>query len=618
MDSFRSPTKRLNTFFTVTGCIVLLIFPALCFIILEYMHFSNKSAFFSFVAARSGVIFFDLICVYLIFSILIIILKRARYASVIFGFFIILVAVTNYYKRGLTGDYFYPWDILQTPNIPILIGYINFSLPVLYIFFLICIVVAIILICIPRISVPFKWYIRVPLVLLLAGAAFFAVSTPARVSKLLNNNGLFLEDMALQQSNYDYNGFTAATIVNILSGQIQKPADYSKQAVTDLLEKYKEIPVSADYKYPDIIIILSESYWDIRSLPGTEFSADPLKNFDDIVWKNNSYGGKFYTTGFGGGTIRPEFELVTGLTTDSLPDGCIPYQYIHAGFDSYITIYKKLGYNTKMLHPYLPSFYMRDKKLGYLGFDELYFNGDLLEINEITPSLVAGNISDGSFMEYIEYFLKKSSDAPTLIFGITMANHQPYINKYASEELAVKISNPDIDAETIGFIEQYTQGVIDADNSLKKLTEYIDGRDKPTVLVFFGDHAPSLGVNNAAYYQSGFTADICSPTIGERNIMQSTPFLIHSNYDLDLRGGDYMLKQGGGNNIASYNLLNALAELIGSPRTKFMGFLKDYYNVHNNYNIRLNIPVSPELSGFINGHVILTYDRIKGMKYSLP
>jgi len=613
------PTKNklVNSILTIIGYAALILLPALCFFILEYIHFANKELFMKFLSDRGKVITFTLVVLYMIFAALLFIVKRAWIASVVFGGIFCIAAVTNYFKFTLTGDNFYPWDLAQASNVSILVSYLKTPIPKLYLFMIIFIVAVIVVIAVSRVGVPVKWFVRMPAALLIAAVMLLSVSTPLRVQTLLNKNELFLEDMALQQSNYRYNGFTGATVVNLLSNTVAKPENYSQKTVNDLLSKYNYIPESADFIKPDIIVILSESFWDIRNLPNTEFSIDPLRNFDAIAERDNCYSGLFFTTGFGGGTVRPEFELLSGITTDSLPGGAVPYQYIHSDFDCYITNYKNLGYKAMMLHPYLASFYMRQQTYGFLGFDELYFNNDLLAIEDIEVSYSGQHISDDSFVDYVEYLLESNSDTnvPSFIFGITMENHQPYPTKYEPENIEVTVTSPNMTEDILDSTTQYTQGIINADKALGKLIDYVDSRERPTVVVFFGDHAPSLGSNYAAYAQAGLVADTSYLTPEERRVIQSTPYIIYSNYDIP-ENDTAMVKSGKGNDIASYNVLNAVATLIGSPQTPYMQFLRDYYNTVNYYNIRLNLNVTPEMSKYIENHKLLTYDRISGNKYS--
>lgn len=80
----------------------------------------------------------------------------------------------------------------------------------------------------------------------------------------------------------------------------------------------------------------------------------------------------------GGGTVRPEFEILTGMTTSMLPSGNVPYQqYVFNNIYSYAREFKNQGYDTIGIHTYQKEFYERDRAYPLLGFDEMLGEYDL-------------------------------------------------------------------------------------------------------------------------------------------------------------------------------------------------------------------------------------------------
>ena len=142
--------------------------------------------------------------------------------------------------------------------------------------------------------------------------------------------------------------------------------------------------------------------------------------------------------------------------------------------------------------------------------------------------------------------------------------------------------------------------------------DYIDSRDRDTILVWFGDHLPTLGGNMAAYRQSGMIGAEYDEEAYEK--IYSTPFIVYANFDL---GESDLLHKGADNNITSYNLMNGVAELIGSPRTPYMEYLEDYARALPYYNIRLHKTITDDQRKWVDGHRLLTYDRVAGGKYSM-
>ncbi len=71
---------------------------------------------------------------------------------------------------------------------------------------------------------------------------------------------------------------------------------------------------------PDIIVVMSESFWDPTLLPGTTITPDPMPNVRALR------SGSMFSPEFGGMTANVEFEALTGFTNAFLPYGSIPYQ----------------------------------------------------------------------------------------------------------------------------------------------------------------------------------------------------------------------------------------------------------------------------------------------------
>ena len=107
--------------------------------------------------------------------------------------------------------------------------------------------------------------------------------------------------------------------------------------------------------------------------------------------------------------------------------------------------------------------------------------------------LKAGYLSDDYFADLIiRYYEEMTAQGdPAFIFGISMENHQPYPeDKFDETEIAV--SAPALTQREVGMLESVAQGPFDADASLGKLAAYFAAQEKPVLLVFFGDHRPSL------------------------------------------------------------------------------------------------------------------------------
>ena len=99
-------------------------------------------------------------------------------------------------------------------------------------------------------------------------------------------------------------------------------------------------------------------------------------------------------------------------------------------------------------------------------------------------------------MENYGTFRKENPDTPYYSFMVTIQNHGPYtFDKYGSS-VNFNTSMDFHDEETI-LLSNYFEGIMDCDRELKNLTDYLDGQQRPIVLVYFGDHMPLI--NNDFY-----------------------------------------------------------------------------------------------------------------------
>ena len=610
--------------FKASAAAAALIYPPFCFFAAEYIHYADQEEFSKFLSARAPVVVFCVAALYLIYAAISLICRRFWPAAVLLGFFVVGGGIADYFKYRLTGEYLYPWDVAQqVGKLPRLLDFVKIPLPPLYLIMGILAVLMALLIGLTRLSVPLKWYIRLPAAALIVFFLVFSVSTPERVEKTLNRSSLYLEDMALQNSNYEQNGLCGAFVINLLSGGISRPDGYYPGLGGEILARYPEKPAEDDFARPDIILVLSESYWDARQLRGVEFfktgaddadfgySKDPMEHFDRIASDDGVISGSFYTSGFSGGTARPEFELLTGLTTDGLPSGSVPYQYIKSDFPCHVRDLKDEGYRCVGLHPYLPSFYRRKSVWPLLGFDECLFAGELEDISGIEPLYRGRQISDFTFVEYIKHVLEnREEEQPLFVFAVSMENHQPYENKFADEEFTIRAEFEEgrYGESVQNAVLNFTQGLCDADESLARLYEYTKTASRPTMLIWFGDHAPTLGANLSGYVAGGLVDDPSFVSAAERQITQSTPFLVAANFPL---ADNRVLHMGKGNKVTSYNLLNGALKAAGAPSTPLGGFLADYAACRPDYNIRMGITPEGELKKFVNEHIVITYERLK-------
>ena len=601
----------------ITLWVSLPFFALFCVFVTDYFNYyiySRLETLFKHVDNHPLQFLFSFIVVAVLLSLLLLICRKAVIACGILGAVTLIFSYVNYMKLALNGDNFLPRDVTMMKNGGELLDFVSESVPGAFFAAAAVIVIACVLYAFFDVEIPLSWKVRIPSAAAIVVALTALFWSADRTERVFSAFCMSSEDTILQSSNYYANGFVSAFALNITTMREQAPDGYSKEAIASILDPYEgKAQTGEDF---DVVVVLSESFFDVRTLPGVSFSEDVLANYDEIAARENTYSGKFYTTALGGGTVRPEFAVLTGLSADYLHIGSSPYEKVTRELDTYVTNYRDAGYRTVCIHPFDKKFYSRDIAYPYIGIEEFYGESDLISmfydgsLDMEKYKWGHSHLSDESTLEGMKYFLD-SSDEPTFLFAITMQNHQPY-GKESEDYLRVKVTSDALDGDLLDSVETFTQGVYDADRMLGELVDYIDSRERPTVLFFFGDHLPTLGANYAVYNKTGYSNVTDGFDQGEKMKMYATPYLIYSNRELDIP----MLSGHTGADLTAKNALNAVAQATGFRTTPFMEFLADFHSVAPAYNVRLGLEMTDVLKRFDDALHLITYDRVVGENYS--
>ncbi|MEP7452298.1 LTA synthase family protein [Phyllobacterium sp. SB3] len=403
-----------------------------------------------------------------------------------------------------------------------------------------------------------------------------------------------------QKENYAHNGFTMAFALNLPMADVSAPAGYSAEAISSI----PSVPALFESTgKPDIIMVMSESFWDPTRLPGVSFNRDPIPT----VRANQS--GSVFSPEFGGMTANVEFEALTGFSNAFLPYGSIPYQqYVRHSVPSLATFFKSEGYETKAIHPYREWFWNRRNVYESFGFDTFMSEENLPKLKARGPL-----VSDDALMDEVISEADKAK-GPFFYFTVTLQGHGPYEpNRYKNNRISAAT---DAGEGPRQIIETFSEGASDADRSLKKLMNWASHRKRPTILVFFGDHLPPL---NEAYVATGYmknrVADRRAP-LDDMLKQHETPLVVWSN----TWGADY----GIGTVSPSFLPLHVL-ELAGMSHpyyTGVLGAVRDKYKVIDRHMlVTENDEPMPDWSGkqqidpLINNLRLLQFDMMFGEQH---
>lgn len=159
---------------------------------------------------------------------------------------------------------------------------------------------------------------------------------------------------------------------------------------------------------------------------------------------------------------------------------------------------------------------------------------------------------------------------------------------------------------------QYDTGSFVTDETLGQLYDYVMERERPTVVLCFGDHLPALGANYSPYTTTGMihTEDSSHWTVSEKMKMFSTPYLVFSNYDT---GREYQMD---GEAVSPDCLMPLLCDYINTPENELMRLVWEkmeacpVYNYH--YSLFSPVRDLEETERLTDLHRCVTYDQLIG------
>jgi phosphoglycerol transferase MdoB-like AlkP superfamily enzyme len=386
---------------------------------------------------------------------------------------------------------------------------------------------------------------------------------------------------------------------------VDKPEGYSEKEIDKLIKDYPSDSVKDvdDKKQPNVIVIMDEAFSDLQSVGNFETNEEVIPFYKSL--DENTIKGFSYVSVFGGQTANTEYEFLTGDTKAFLPENSTPYQLYIKEFMPSLTGNMELnGYGGNLaLHPFEASGYNRISVYNNFGFSKF------ITMEEFeNPTYVHGFIDDVSdfnkiISEYEKH--KTSSDEPFYMFNVTMQNHSSYDMDYEDIPNTIKITD---EKKRDDMAERYLNLIHLSDAAVKDLVEYFKKQDEPTIIVFFGDHEPSI---NDKFYQRIIGKDLDNLTDAESMELYKTPFFIWANYDIEEKYYDKV----------SMNYLHSIMlDAAGLELTGYNKFLLDmhkevpvitvngYFGADGNY-YKVNDTTSPYYE-LVNKYNKLEYNHL--------
>ncbi len=593
--------------------IAAILFPLWLSVICNYISYASLASLQTLLVSHIGAFLFGALLAYGIYALFLCVCRSFWGSATITGFLLILLSLVDYFKFLIIKEHFYPWDMLFAKNAASFTEFLgSIVFPWQYIVCIVCTIFYILFLYFTGITTSFgkKRFIGIPIVL---AALVLFIKTPAIRGQYDKLFGIDLQKTPDQGAIYQTYGFLSGFALNFGSVDTLRPDDYDKQTIQTMFAEYipTDTTIPEDFQNPDIIVVLSEAFWDVTKLKDVSFSADPLVNYRRIAAQHPS--GEMVSPTFGGGTVRPEFEILTGMSTSALPKGNMPYQqYLKQKTFSYPHLFKSLGYDAYGIHTYQETFYDRNKAYPFMGFDDFY--GE----NEMHTELHWNSgpyITDETIADEIIYQLEQPHETGVFLSAITMENHSMYTNKYDAADWDITVSGDKLSEQEVISLQNYCEGTKNADAALGKLYDYIMQREKPTILLWYGDHLPTLGDNFTPYISTEtITKDVAAQwSEEEKYMMFSTPYVMFANYDT---GKAYLADE---QRISPFLLPALLCDYIQAPTCLQTNFLLDVYHhcpvMSRYYNLFSPDCPQEQRERILKLHQYLTYDELVGDKY---
>lgn len=394
-------------------------------------------------------------------------------------------------------------------------------------------------------------------------AGFFGCTQLALSSRVISD---YFGNIAFAYEDY---GFPYCFGVTLFDTGISQPHGYSEQLVDSIVASEGDEEDTSDDKV-NVIFLQLESFMDPEQVEFLNISDDPIPYFRKLTQEYSS--GYFRVPVVGAGTANTEFECITGMSL----------RYFGAGEYPYKTTLKKetcesipydlssVGYKTHAIHNNEASFYSRDEVFPMLGFDTFTSEEYMTRTDDTTET---GWMKDYVLTDEIMKTLD-STEEPDYIYTISVQGHGSYPTEPTVDDPKFTVTGAEGRDQNNNSWEYYCEQINEMDQFIEELTTELSSYDEKVVLVMYGDHLPTMGLE---------TEDL-----KDRYLFQ-TQYVIWDNFGLEKQDMD----------IASYQIGAEVLDRIGIHD----GTLVRYHQTRRN------------TKNYQNDLEVLQYDMLYGKQY---
>lgn len=320
------------------------------------------------------------------------------------------------------------------------------------------------------------------------------IAIPATTTVAQENNIVAEYFTNIAQGYKDY-GFVYSFSSGVVNWGMDEPDDYDEAVIDALMqavESEKAVTTITSEDGPNIITVLLESFVDPNEFNFMTYSQDPTPFFHYL--EENYTSGHLIMPVVGAGTANAEFEILTGMKLQYFGTGEYPYKTIlkETDCESIAADLKALGYGTHAVHNNGGNFYSRVNAFSMMGFDS-FTSKELMDITEFTPN--EGWAEDSILATEVMKTLT-STEGPDLTYVITVGQHGVYPEEAVIEEPYAEVYGLETEEATNQW-EYYMHQANKTDQFMQELIGYLEELEEDTIIVFWGDHLPTMGLENS-------------------------------------------------------------------------------------------------------------------------
>ena len=341
-------------------------------------------------------------------------------------------------------------------------------------------------------------------------------------------------------------------------------------------EDSQEKSVAATKQYPNIIVIQLESVFDTKYMKDFYPSEDPMPMLTEL--KKNYSSGLFRVPAVGAGTANTEFEVQTGMSTQFFGAGEYPFKTImrRKTCDSMAYDLKRLGYTTTGFHNNDATFYERHVDYFHLGFENFSGMEHMYNLHYTPRGWAKDDVLDDLMAERLQM-----TEGRDYITTISVQPHGRYPKKFTRTltELTCEFGGKyEGDKQKKAAWQYYINMCRETDMMVRDLVHKLEQIGEPTVLFMYGDHLPSLNLEES--------------DLDGINLYQ-TEWVMWDNIGLSVEKKDF----------TSYQASTYIFNRLGLPGGLMQSF-------HNRYMGRT------DEADYLNKMEILEYDTLYGNRYA--